>query len=117
MFSSEKNIKKQIFGIENCQLPCYIGKKGDPMEIKETIVDRFGRIVIPKKIRDDFNLEAGTQIRFEESEQGIVLKPVRGEANLRWKDGVLVFSGISLEDLSNALAKHREKRSRSVLKP
>jgi AbrB family looped-hinge helix DNA binding protein len=41
------------------------------MEIKETIVDRFGRIVIPKKIRDDFNLEAGTQIRFEESEQGI----------------------------------------------
>lgn len=87
------------------------------MEIKETIVDRFGRIVIPKKIRDDFNLQAGSQIRFEESEQGIVLKPVRGESNLRWKDGVLVFSGTPLEDLSNALAKHREERSRSLRKP
>jgi len=87
------------------------------MEIKETIVDRFGRIVIPKKIRDDFNLEAGTQIRFEESEQGIVLKPIRGEPNLRLKDGVLVFSGSPLEDLSKTLAKHREERSRSILKP
>jgi AbrB family looped-hinge helix DNA binding protein len=85
------------------------------METKETIVDRFGRIVIPKKIRDDFNLEAGTQIRFEESEEGIVLKPIHGEPYLRWKDGVLVFSGSPLEDIGNALAKHREVRSKSVL--
>ena len=87
------------------------------MEIKETIVDRFGRIVIPKKIRDDFNLETGTQIRFEESEQGIVLKPIHGESNLRWKDGVLVFSGSALEDIGNALAKHREERARNISKP
>lgn len=87
------------------------------MEIKETIVDQFGRIVIPKKIRDDFNLEPGTQIRFEESEQGIVLKPIQGEPNLRWKDGVLVFSGYALEDPGKVLAKHREERARNVLKP
>jgi len=87
------------------------------MEIKETIVDRFGRIVIPKKIRDDFNLEAGTQIRFEESEQGIVLKPVQGEPNLHLKDGVLVFSGSTLGDLSDALEKHRENRAQNILKP
>lgn len=87
------------------------------MEIKETIVDRFGRIVIPKKIRDNFNLEPGAQIRFEESEQGILLKPIQGEPNLRWKDGVLVFSGSASEDLSNAVAKHREERVRNALKP
>jgi AbrB family looped-hinge helix DNA binding protein len=86
------------------------------MEIKETIVDRFGRIVIPKKIREDFNLEAGTQIRFEESEQGIVLKPVHGEPNLHWKDGVLVFSGSAMGNLSEALEKHREDRARNILK-
>ena len=87
------------------------------MEIKETIVDRFGRIVIPKKIRDNFNLETGTQVRFEESEQGIVLKPVYGEPNLHWKDGVLVFSGSALGDLSDAIEKHREERARKILKP
>ena len=87
------------------------------MEIKETIVDRFGRIVIPKKIREHFNLEAGTQVRFEESEEGIVLKPVHGEPNLHWKEGVLVFSGSALGDLSDAIAKHREERTRNLLKP
>jgi len=38
----------------------------------ETSVDRFGRIVIPKKIREDFNLESGTPLRIEENEQSII---------------------------------------------
>ena len=41
----------------------------------ETTLDKFGRIVIPKEIRDDFNLKPGSQIRIEESEQTIILKP------------------------------------------
>ncbi len=76
----------------------------------ETSIDRFGRIVIPKKIRDDFNLKAGTAIRIEETEQTIILTPIHGESNLRVKDGVLVFSGAPINDLSDALTKHREKR-------
>lgn len=79
----------------------------------QTTIDRFGRIVLPKKLRDDFNLEPGSQIHIEESGQEIILKPIRGEPNLRLKEGVLVFSGIPLGDLSNALAKHREERLKS----
>jgi len=82
----------------------------------ETSIDRFGRIVIPKKIREDFNLKAGTSIRIEESEQTIILTPVHGEPNLYVKDGVLVFSGTPLEDLSDALARHREERMKSIRK-
>jgi len=88
-------------------------QKKDKME---TSVDRFGRIVIPKKIRDDFDLKAGTPIRIEESEQTIILTPVHGEPNLHVKDGVLVFSGSPLEDLSDTLAKHREERIKSIRK-
>ncbi len=80
----------------------------------ETSVDRFGRIVIPKKIREAFNLGSGTPIRIEENEQSIILTPVHGEPNLRVKDGVLVFSGTPLEDLSDVLAKHRENRIKSI---
>ena len=80
----------------------------------ETTVDRFGRIVIPKQIRDDFNLEPGTQIRIEEQEDAIILKPTRGEPNLQWKDGVLVFSGVPVGDISEAVDKHRERRARSI---
>ncbi len=82
----------------------------------EATLDRFGRIVIPKKIRDDFNLRAGTQISIEESGQSIILKPKHGEPNLHWKDGVLVFSGVPMGDLSEALTKHREERVRSIRK-
>ena len=76
----------------------------------ETILDRFGRMVIPKKIQEHFNLKAGTQIQIEEDEKSIILPPINGEPNLRMKDGVLVFSGTPLEDLGKALTKHREER-------
>ena len=82
----------------------------------ETSMDRFGRIVIPKKIREDFNLKAGTPIRIEENEQSIILTPEHGEPNLRVKDNVLVFSGTPIEDLGDALAKHRENRIKSLRK-
>jgi AbrB family looped-hinge helix DNA binding protein len=88
-------------------------KKGGAME---ATLDRFGRIVIPKKIRDDFNLEAGTQISIEKSEQAIILKPKHDEPHLHWKDGVLVFSGAPLGDLGDALAKHRNERVKSIRK-
>ncbi|MBW1803219.1 MAG: AbrB/MazE/SpoVT family DNA-binding domain-containing protein [Deltaproteobacteria bacterium] len=76
----------------------------------EATLDKFGRIVIPKEIRDDFNLKPGSQIRIEESEQAIILKPVAGEQNLHWKDGILVFTGVPMEDLEKALERHREDR-------
>jgi AbrB family looped-hinge helix DNA binding protein len=80
----------------------------------ETTLDRFGRILIPKKIREDFNLKPGTQMRIEETDQTIVLKPVRGEPNLVLKDGVLVYSGKPMGDLEKAIEKHREERAKSV---
>jgi AbrB family looped-hinge helix DNA binding protein len=80
----------------------------------ETTVDRFGRVVIPKKIRDDHNLGPGTQVRIEEKEDAIILIPVRGEQNLQWKNGVLVYTGVPMGDLVEAVTKHRKERARSL---
>ena len=82
----------------------------------QTTIDRFGRIVLPKKIRNNFNLEAGSQLRIEESGQGIILKPVHGEPNLQTKEGVLVYTGVPLDDLKDVVARHREERLRSSTK-
>ena len=82
----------------------------------ETSVDRFGRIVIPKKIREDFNLKAGSRLRIEEGEQEIILKPVQEESGLYVKEGVLVFTGTPLEDLGDAVGRHREERMKSIRK-
>ena len=80
----------------------------------KTTVDRFGRVVIPKKIRDDHNLGPGTQVRIEEKEDAIVLIPVRGEVNLQWKNGVLVYTGVPMGDLVEAVTKNRKQRARSL---
>ena len=82
----------------------------------QTTIDRFGRIVLPKKVRDDFNLEPGSQIQIEESGQEIILKPIHGETNLRLKEGVLVFSGVALGDINNAVETHRAERLKSLRK-
>ena len=74
----------------------------------QTTIDRFGRIVLPKKLRDYFNLEPGSQIQIEESGQKIILKPIHGEPILRLKDGVLVFTGVPLGDLNKAVANRRK---------
>ena len=81
-----------------------------------TTIDRFGRIVLPKKLRENFNLEPGSQIRIEESGQEIILKPIHGEPNLRLKEGILVFSGTPLNNLDTALAEHRRGRLNSLEK-
>jgi hypothetical protein len=51
-------------------------------------------------------------MRIEETDQTIILKPVRGEPNLVLKDGVLVYSGTPVGDLEKAIEKHREERAK-----
>ncbi len=80
----------------------------------EATLDRFGRIVIPKKIREDFHLQVGSPIRIEEGEGEIILKPVEGEPNLIKKDGVLVFSGKVVGNVETAIEEHREERNKML---
>jgi AbrB family looped-hinge helix DNA binding protein len=78
----------------------------------EATLDRFGRIVIPKKIREDLHLQVGSSIRIEEGEGEIVLKPVEGEPSLVKKDGVLVFSGKAVGSVETAVEEHRQERNK-----
>ena len=79
---------------------------------EETMVDRFGRIVIPKETRDHFGLEAGSALEIDERADGILLKPARQRASLRLKGKVLVFSGELAGDPEKALRRHRDERVR-----
>ncbi len=76
----------------------------------ETSIDSYGRIVIPKKVREHFNLKTGSPLRIEETPDEIVLKPVHGEPNLVDKGGILVFSGTAVGDIEKSLAQHRNER-------
>lgn len=69
----------------------------------ETTLDRFGRIVIPKRVRDELGLDAGSVLQIEEAEGRIVLSLRRDEPDLVREDGVLVFTGEATGDLEGAV--------------
>jgi AbrB family looped-hinge helix DNA binding protein len=77
-----------------------------------TVIDRFGRVVIPKEARDDLGLEPGTVLEVRESSEGLLLVPARRSGGLRHKDGVLVFDGQAEDDLRDAVRRHRRDRLR-----
>ena len=65
----------------------------------KTTLDRSGRIVVPKDIRDRFGLRPGVKIEIKEQGNEVVLKPVEHGPSLKLKKGIFVFSGKATGDL------------------
>jgi AbrB family looped-hinge helix DNA binding protein len=91
------------------------------MSSKHTVdIDKAGRIVLPKHLRDELQLEAGATLEIESSGEELILRPVRGQTPLREKQGVWVFrSGepLSSDEVEKTLRKVREERLRADLSP
>jgi AbrB family looped-hinge helix DNA binding protein len=81
----------------------------------ETTVDRFGRVVIPRKTRDRFGLQAGSPLEVDEREDGILLRPAGVESPVRAKGRVLVFTGELTGDAQAIVERQREERIRRFL--
>jgi AbrB family looped-hinge helix DNA binding protein len=80
----------------------------------KTTLDRFGRLVVPKDIRDRLGLRAGSEIEIDEKDNEVVLKPVVHEPSLMVKEGILVYSGAATGDIRGAVRAHREERIRKI---
>jgi AbrB family looped-hinge helix DNA binding protein len=80
----------------------------------ETKLDKFGRVVLPKDIRDNLNLKPGQVLKIEKSHDEVILKPLRRESPLHVKNGVLIFSGTVTGDIMEAVRLHREERLKKV---
>jgi AbrB family looped-hinge helix DNA binding protein len=83
----------------------------------ETTLDKFGRVVIPKEIRDDLSLKPGEVLQVEKSGDEVILKLLREEPALHMKEGVLVFSGIATGNLKDAIRFHREDHLKKLSTP
>jgi AbrB family looped-hinge helix DNA binding protein len=86
----------------------------DAMTITLTI-DGAGRVVLPKPVRDELQLAAGDSLELESSEDEIVLRPVRGSATMRKKQGVWVMrtgKPLSAAAVDETVRKIRNERGR-----
>jgi AbrB family looped-hinge helix DNA binding protein len=83
----------------------------------ETTIDKFGRVLIPQKMRKIFGLRPGAVLEIKESEKEIRLTPLEGRTPLVRKDGILVFSADPTGDIVDIVDKVRSERSRKLLNP
>jgi AbrB family looped-hinge helix DNA binding protein len=61
--------------------------------IARLTLDKLGRIVLPKPMRDKLQLSAGDQLELESLDDRIVLRPLRRTGQLRKEHRVWVFHG------------------------
>lgn len=84
------------------------------MNITVTL-DKAGRVVIPKSLREELHLEPGDQLEWESEGERVTLRPRRAGSPLRKEHGVWVFRGgkkISASATDEVLSRLREERDR-----
>jgi AbrB family looped-hinge helix DNA binding protein len=55
------------------------------------VIDKAGRVVIPKPLREELHLEPGDSLEMESLGEQIILRPARGTGPLTKEHGVWVF--------------------------
>jgi AbrB family looped-hinge helix DNA binding protein len=84
------------------------------------IIDKAGRVVIPKPLREQLHLEAGDALELESAGEQITLRPVRGTGPLTKEHGVRAFRAgqpLPASATEEMLQKIREERDRANLGP
>jgi AbrB family looped-hinge helix DNA binding protein len=81
-------------------------------------MDKAGRIVLPKPVRDELQLGPGDALEVESSEDRVVLRPARGKGRMYKEHGMWVFDSgepLSVEVVNKTLRRVREERDRRNL--
>ena len=77
-------------------------------------IDPAGRVVVPKSLRDRFNLVAGTKLEVEATANGLRLRKIGVAPSLVRKKGILVHHGAARTplDITEFIRAERDARSR-----
>jgi AbrB family looped-hinge helix DNA binding protein len=79
-------------------------------------MDRAGRVVLPKPVRDRLGLHEGSDLELEETTEGVMLKPLAVHPPMIQKQGLWVHTGAlpSGFDVLQAIRNDREDRIRKL---
>ena len=79
-------------------------------------IDKAGRIILPKAVRDRFHLRQGSDLEIEERPEGVLLKPVEQRPSMVKKNGNWVHLGKLPEgyDWENLIDNERNDRIKDL---
>lgn len=80
-------------------------------------LDKAGRIVLPKPLRDELQLAPGDILEIECTGDQITMRPVRGNGQLQKKDGLWIFHSsepITAEMAERTAREVRRERERQI---
>lgn len=96
--------------IDSWFLPLYNAIMTDKLTL-----DKAGRIVLPKPLRDRLQLAAGDTLHLESEGERITLRPVRQNVMLKKELGVWVYQGEPTDtSIIDFIDRERENRLREV---
>jgi len=80
-----------------------------------TTLDKFGRVIIPKRVREHLGINTKTSLNISEDGKRIVIELIKEKTPVVDRDGILVFTG-KLEDKNSELIKsNRNRRMKKLL--
>jgi len=80
-------------------------------------IDRAGRIVLPKKVRDRLRLRPGSNLQLEEHPEGLVLRPAAQRPSMIKRDGLWVHMGKAPRGFNwnDMIDEDRDERIKDIL--
>lgn len=78
------------------------------------MIDRAGRMVLPKAVRDQFRLRTGSELELEIGQGSITLYPIDCGAPMKMEQGLYVHEGHPADGLLDAVELDRDERARSI---
>jgi AbrB family looped-hinge helix DNA binding protein len=80
-----------------------------------TTLDKFGRVIIPKKFREHLGINFKSTLNISEDGKRIVLELVQEREPVVDRNGILVFTGNLESPKSDLLKSDRNKRMHKLL--
>lgn len=80
-----------------------------------TTLDKYGRILIPKRMRELLGITPQTQLVITEEGNKLIIEPVPEENPYEEKDNMLVFVGELESAYERLIEQDREERDNKIL--
>lgn len=79
-------------------------------------IDKAGRIVLPKPVRDRLGLRAGARLQISEGPEGLVLRPATTRSSLVRRNGRWLYTGKAPRDVNwdRLVADDRDLRNKEL---